>query len=122
MRSGDTTQWKRSRLAHAFASMSHPYVLKFQSAAPAEGGGGGGAAARKWNSQYTFDVETEVKLGVWLRSLVIKATRAAVVERTVTAVALQDNHRAVHHPVAVVRPRNGGRRQSQRRNGQMQRP
>jgi hypothetical protein len=49
--------------------MSHPYVLKFQSAAPVEGGGSGGAAARKWNTQYTFDVETEVqgpevKLGV----------------------------------------------------------
>jgi hypothetical protein len=61
IRSGDTTQWKRSRFAHAFASMSRPYVLKFQSVAPAEGGGSGGSAARKWNKRYTFDVETEVQ-------------------------------------------------------------
>lgn len=122
----ETTQWKRDRLAHAFASMSHPSVLNFQSAAPGEGVAAVvqlfASGTRSTHLMRKLTSSGEVKLGVWLRSLVITARRVAVVERTGTVVALQDNQRATHHPVAVARQGNGGRRQSQRRDGQLQRP
>ncbi len=61
MCSDEKTEWMCNRLARAFASMSHLYVLKFWSAVPAEGSARGGAAARKWDTQHTFDVDTEIQ-------------------------------------------------------------
>ena len=57
----ETTEWKREMLARAFASLPHPYVLKFQSAVPAEGSASGVAAARRNYTDYTFDVDAEVQ-------------------------------------------------------------
>ena len=68
MCSGDSTQWKRSRLAHAFASMSHPYVLKFQSAAPVEGVAAVvqllASGTRSTHLMWKLRFRAEVKLGV----------------------------------------------------------